>query len=124
MKQAVLIIEDDVIVRHSLEDLLQGSGIEVITASDGREGMKLFRVHQPRVVVTDIIMPKQEGIETIRQIRREAPETKIIAMSGGGRIGNSDLLSIAAAFGANVTLAKPFEPKEFIDAVRKCMNAE
>ena len=123
MKRAVLIIDDDVIVRRSLEYLLHDAGIEAITASNGRDGMKLFRAHQPRVVVTDIIMPEQEGIETIRQIRREAPETKIIAISGGGRIGKSDFLRIAAMFGADITLAKPFEPKQFIDAIRNYIKA-
>ena len=77
---------------------------------------------QPDVVITDIIMPDQEGIETIRNIRRLRPDARIIAMSGGGRIGNIDFLSAAALFGAREILAKPFEPRELIERVSRCLG--
>jgi DNA-binding NtrC family response regulator len=122
MDTLVLIIEDNPVVRESLELILRSAGIDAVTASNGQEGMNLFRLRWPRVVVTDIIMPAQDGIETILQIRREAPETKIIAISGGGSVGNSDFLEIAIKLGAHVALAKPFAPAAFIDAVRTCLK--
>jgi DNA-binding response OmpR family regulator len=122
--QTVLLIEDDRAVLHSLAALLEAEGFNVLTADDGIVGMRVFHQHRPDIVVTDIIMPNQEGIETIVQMRRSRPDMKIIAMSGGGRIGNMDFLSIAQGLGANATLAKPFDPDELTAVVHDLLARE
>ena len=70
----ILVIDDDYLVRYTLARILQSQGYEVVTAADGESGMTLFRSAAPDLVITDIIMPEQEGIETIRQRRRELPD--------------------------------------------------
>ncbi len=120
----VLVIEDDGATRRSIQRLLQAAGFEVTAAADGGEGMALFREQAIDVVVTDIIMPEQEGIETIMRIRSIAPFCPIVAISGGGRIGNADFLQMAERAGASAVLAKPFEPGQLIAIVREVLAAE
>ena len=110
----VLVIDDDHLVRYTLSKILQRSGYDVVTASDGVRGMLLLREEHPDVVITDIIMPEQEGIDTIIQIRRERPSIKIIAISGGGRIRNIDFLTMAHSLGADDVIRKPFEADELL----------
>lgn len=123
MSRFVLVIDDDEIVRHTVQQILQGENYDVVSAADGKKGMQLFRALQPDLVITDIIMPEQEGIETILQMRTEQPDAKIIAISGGARIGNADFLAIARKLGACDGLAKPFDPDDLVASVQKCMNA-
>jgi DNA-binding response OmpR family regulator len=118
----VLVIDDDPVVREIVDEILQDAEFEVVTAADGREGMRLFRTRQPDLVVTDIIMPEQEGIETITQMRKERPTACILAMSGGGRIGDCDVLDNAQQLGANEILAKPFDANELIATARRCLG--
>jgi DNA-binding response OmpR family regulator len=116
---AVLVIDDDKSLLHSLEALLGSYGIRIAMARDGLEGLKLFRKISPAVVLTDIIMPEQDGIGTIMQMRRERPGVKIIAMSGGGRIGKSDFLTIAKKLGADSIAHKPFNIDELVATIRQ-----
>jgi two-component system, chemotaxis family, chemotaxis protein CheY len=115
----VLVIDDDVAVRQTIALLLDDAGIDVIQAADGKEGLSLLPCSQPDLIVTDIIMPEKEGIETIMEIRKLDRDIPIIAISGGGRIGNADFLEIASRLGASVTLPKPFDPETLVDLVRK-----
>ena len=92
-------------------------------AADGLEGLRTFRTLQPDLVITDLIMPVKEGLDTIRLLRTWSPEAKIIAISGGGRVANTDLLAEAAVLGASVVIAKPFEPDELIVKVSNCLAA-
>lgn len=117
----ILVIDDDAMMLHTISKILMRSGHEVIMAEDGVRGIAAFRRERPDLVITDIIMPDQEGIGTITQIRREARGAKIIAVSGGGRIGNAEFLDIARALGANDTLAKPFRPEELLGRVKTCL---
>ena len=113
----ILVIDDDHLVRYALSKILSSNGYEVVTASDGRRGMVVLRIEHPDVVITDIIMPEQEGIDTIIQIQRERPGVKIIAISGGGRIRNIDFLEMAQSLGADDVLAKPFEVDELLSCL-------
>ena len=113
----ILVIDDDHLVRYALSKILLSAGYEVVTASDGRRGMAVLWEEDPDVVITDIIMPEQEGIDTIIQMRRERPRVKIIAISGGGRIRNIDFLEMAQSLGANDVLAKPFEVDELLSCL-------
>jgi CheY-like chemotaxis protein len=118
----ILIIEDNEIVRNTMMRILQTAGYAVVTANDGLEGVDLFRKEMPDLVISDIIMPQQEGIGTIRQILAEFPGTKIIAISGGGRIGNTDFLQIARKLGAIDALPKPFDPDDLLDRISNCLQ--
>jgi DNA-binding NarL/FixJ family response regulator len=86
-------------------------------AANGRDGVKLHRSDPADMVITDLFMPEQDGIETIQQIREFAPETPILAMSGGGSRGQTDSLADAALFGAHGVLQKPFSPEDLEKAV-------
>jgi two-component system, chemotaxis family, chemotaxis protein CheY len=113
----VLVIDDDTMVRRTVEIVLISGGHQVQTAKDGVRGLALFRDWQPDLVVTDIIMPDQDGLGTIMAIRKAYPAAKIIAMSGGGRMGDLDLLKAARALGADDVIAKPFEPEALLRKV-------
>ncbi len=113
----ILVIDDEAPVRDMMRQTLERAGYEVIEAGDGRQGMARLRQQPADLVITDILMPEQEGIETIRMLRKEFPEIKILAISGGGKKGNMEVLPIARTFGAHRTLAKPFERKDLLDAV-------
>ncbi len=119
----ILVIDDDVIVRETIAQILEERGHQVLSAEDGKRGVAAFRTGRPDLVITDIIMPEQEGIQTITQIRGLAPDAKIIAISGGGRIGNTDFLKIARHLGANDVIAKPFDPDDLVSRVDRCLNA-
>ena len=117
----ILVIDDDDAVRNTMVAILKRGGYEVSTASDGNRGMASFRKDRPALVITDIIMPDKEGIATILDIRRQCPEARIIAMSGGGRLDSADILSYAKKLGANEILYKPFAPDELLKCVRTCL---
>ena len=119
----VCVIDDDVAVRQTIALLLEDAGIEVVQAGDGKEGFRAFQRARPDLIVTDIIMPEKEGIQTIIDIRKQDPKLPIIAISGGGRIGNTDFLEIAARLGASTTLPKPFDPEVLVGLVRKLGEA-
>lgn len=118
----ILIVDDEDLVRLTLRQFLERAGHEVFEAGDGNEGLRQIEVCRPELVISDIIMPDREGIETIHKIRQDYPAVKIIAISGGGRIGATDFLEIAARVGADRTLAKPFTRDILIDAVNQCLR--
>ena len=100
------------------------AGYEVLEGPNGRVGMQLQRTTPAEVIITDIFMPEQEGLETIRELRRDFPTTKIIAMSGGGQIGNFNFLTIAERLGAQRVLQKPFGLREMLDTVHELLQSE
>src|SRR6202048_183025 len=118
----ILVIDDDVIVRKTIIRLLEDGGYKVLSAEDGLRGMAMFRSERPDLVITDIIMPEQEGIQTITEMRKAKPDAKIIVISGNGRIGNIDFLRIAQHLGASDAIAKPFDPDDLLKRVRHCLN--
>ncbi|HUB98097.1 MAG TPA: response regulator [Stellaceae bacterium] len=118
----ILVIEDDVMLRNTIEKILRHGGFEVVLAEDGARGLTSFRSERPDLVLTDIIMPEREGIATIVEIRRERPDAKIIAMSGGGRIGSADFLGMARKLGADDIIAKPFLPQDLIGRITACLS--
>ena len=125
----VIVIDDEEDIRITLKEVFRRAGFEVEVASNGNEGMNLLREHGADLVVTDIIMPGRDGVETARNIRTEFPETKIIVMSGGGNaaplgyepaaITTTAYLASAAAIGADLTLTKPFDREELIKAAKE-----
>jgi CheY-like chemotaxis protein len=118
----ILVADDDPSIRHLYKLILDREGHEVYLANDGVEALEQAKKHDIDVLITDIIMPKKEGIETIVEIREMNPEIKIIAISGGGRRGNQDFLRMAEMVGANYTLAKPFEPHDLLKILKTCLK--
>jgi YesN/AraC family two-component response regulator len=115
----ILIIDDDNQFRVMLRIMLENAGYKDIEeAENGYIGMKLIRKNHFDLVITDIVMPDKEGIETIMELRRDFPAIKIIAISGGGEIGPETYLEMAGHLGAGRTLEKPFQQSELVDAVR------
>ena len=119
----VLIIDDERSLRRMMVRILTSMGHEVAEAKDGEEGLRMFRIHRPTLVITDIVMPRQEGFQTIRELRHEAPNVAILAISGGGREHTPTFLVDAGRVGADATLRKPFRPDELIRAVNKLLLA-
>ncbi len=115
----VLVIEDDAEMRRTLEKALQSVGHQVTLAQDGHEGMKSYRAAPTDVVITDLFMPNQDGIETMINLKREFPEAKIVAISGN--ISASAMLSVAKRLGAIVVLEKPFALDALLAAVDKAL---
>ena len=113
----IIVIEDEAAIRRLVVRILARAGHEVREAGNGRDGVALHRADPADLVITDVFMPEQDGIETIQQIRDFAPDTPILAMSGGGSRGNTDSLSDAELFGAQAVLQKPFSPEEMERAV-------
>jgi DNA-binding response OmpR family regulator len=119
----ILIIEDDIQFRPMLEQMLTSQGYQVISSENGIQGMEQFRRHQPALVITDILMPEKDGIETILEIKRESPSTRIIAISGGRRsISPKFSLDSATLLGVDSVLAKPFTRQQLLDTIRNVLR--
>jgi DNA-binding response OmpR family regulator len=119
----ILLIEDEMLVSSTLEIVLRKAGHTVVVAADGQIGLNKFAAERPDLVLTDIIMPEKEGIETIQEIRAIDPKVPILAYSGGGRTKNYDFLRMAHKLGANEVLRKPFANEDLLAAVRRCLGA-
>ncbi len=121
----ILVIDDEDQIRIMLRRSLERHGYQVIDAPNGKVGMELCHEEPFDLVITDIVMPEKDGIETIGEIRRYFPETKIIAISGGGqRLKANDVLHTAGILGAQCTLYKPFQFEELLNAVRDVLGSE
>jgi DNA-binding response OmpR family regulator len=116
--KTVLVIDDEPSLRKTLRNSLEEAGYRVLEAGDGREGLQKFAAERPDVVLTDVIMPTIEGIETIIEMRKIDANARIIAMSGGGRLDAADVLGVASKFGTNATIRKPFRMAEMLNVVR------
>jgi CheY-like chemotaxis protein len=117
----ILVIDDDSAMRTTIRTALQHAGFTVHEAIDGERGIEAYREHRPDLVITDIFMPEKEGIATMLEMRRMDPATRILAISGGGRMLGREVLSTAAQLGATATLAKPFVLAELVDKVDACL---
>jgi CheY-like chemotaxis protein len=121
MSARILLIDDDPDVLLAIEILLSHLGYTVETARNGREGLKMFRANAPDLVLTDIIMPEKEGIETIIEMRRLLPNARIVAMSGGGPMNRESLLDMTLKLGASDTLAKPCDDEQLARVIERVM---
>jgi DNA-binding response OmpR family regulator len=120
----VLIVDDEELLREAVRLALEQDGHEAIEAEDGFAALRLFGEHQPDVVVTDLIMPQKEGIETIRDLRKRYPHAKIIALSGRGGISLNANLERARMVGADAALLKPCDFDELRETVRGLMSGK
>lgn len=119
----VLIVDDEAQMRGLLEDLLEGD-YQVLTASNGAEALQLLEQDGAELIITDLVMPKMNGIDLVMAVRQQYPALKIIAISGGGGIsGRFDYLPVANLVGAARVIRKPFELAEMRTAVREVLAA-
>ncbi len=121
---SILLIDDDALFRETLGDALTENGYTVRQAADGAEGTRLLRTMPVDLVLTDIVMPRQEGLETIKALRRIYPKLGIIAMSGGLAQAAPFYLKIAGDFGAQRTLQKPFDLPTLLTAITEVLASE
>lgn len=118
----ILVIDDDPQIRQMLREVLVWAGYDVFEAENGREGLLQQRRHLADLVITDLIMPEQEGLETIAVLKKEFPGLKIIAVSGGGRVGPDMYLPTAQEFGADMVFSKPFDIIRLSEAVKELLS--
>jgi len=113
----ILVIDDDDLTRATIRDMLETSGYEVDEAENGSDGVLKQQDRPFDLIVTDVLMPDKDGIETIIDLKRGYPKLRIIAISGGGTTGNLVFLEMSTTFGADKMLAKPFSKLQLLDAV-------
>lgn len=117
----ILLIDDEAPVRKMLKKFFETNDYEVLIAENGVEGIELFYEHRPRIVITDLIMPEKEGLETIREIRDLNPDVKIIAISGGGIQDPTLYLELAKKFGAQYSFSKPIDNNKLLSTVKELL---
>ena len=128
MTQSVLVIDDDPRICRLIAMGFERKGFTVYEAANGRAGLKLFNDHHPDLVITDILMPVMEGIETIMEMKKAGRHLaggapKIIAISGGGRLVGREFLKWARHLGADQVMAKPFRVSALVEMARELDGA-
>jgi len=117
-RSRVLVLDDSEDFRVLIQLALRAENFEVLVAGNGRDGMSLLRKHGADVVVTDIVMPEQDGIETIAELRKEFPDVKIIAVSGAVSDTGFDYLRVPIQLGVLRVLRKPFDIQDLVRMIR------
>ena len=118
----VMVVEDDPALLGMLREALEKRKYVVITAGDGREAIAKFRPSVVDLVITDLLMPEEDGLMVIMKIREIKPSTKIIAISGGGKAGPGSYLLMASKLGADFVFSKPFLPSELVQKVKEILD--
>lgn len=119
----ILLIDDEPMVRAAVSAALVSVGHEVTPAQNGMEGLEIFSQGDFSLVITDIIMDEMEGLETIIELKKKSPHQKIMAISGGGKLGARTHLDLALKFGAEKVLEKPFRLAELFSVVNELTNS-
>ncbi len=120
----IIVIDDEERICILFKMALERAGYEVDVAANGVEGINLQHKNPAQLIITDLVMPEKEGIETIIDLRRDFPKVKIIAVSGGGRITPDSYLNTAGILGADRTFKKPVNLEELIKAVRQILEEQ
>src|SRR6266404_5651917 len=118
----ILVVDDSPVARIAIRGMLETAGFTVVEAGDGREGLRTFRRGGADVVLCDLFMPVCDGKEVMRQLRRDFPNVKIIAISGGSGDGKLNLLPRARHFGADEVLYKPFGAAALLTAINHVLQ--
>lgn len=118
----IVVIDDDPALRRTMRKILQRGGHEVREAENGLTGLSLVEADRPDVVVTDLLMPEKEGIETIVELRDRFPDVAVVAISGAGGVSREGPLVDAELFGADATLSKPFTIERFQETVERVLE--
>ena len=117
----ILVIDDEAFICKMLKKLLEKNHYTVMDASDGKKGIQIFQERHPDLIITDLIMPGKEGLETIREIKKLNPDIKIIAMSGGGVVDPELYLQLAEKMGANKSFSKPIDNEVLLLTVKNLL---
>jgi DNA-binding NtrC family response regulator len=123
-QKRILVIDDEPTALDLLRRILEMRGYEVAVATNGQEGLELFQQHAYDLVVTDMVMPIKDGLQTILDLRLEAPELPVVAISGGGTISKERYLAVAGYLDRVITIAKPFAIEQIIEAVEKLLHEQ
>jgi CheY-like chemotaxis protein len=118
----ILIIDDDNITRSLARYFLEEAGYQVTDTESGELALRLLEKEPVDLIITDLLMPAKDGLQTILEIQRLPQKFKIIAMSSGGPTNSTRLLKVAKSYGAVQTLLKPLSPDELLDAVAKALQ--
>lgn len=116
----IVLVDDTDLIREALQIVLERAGHHVVTAASGLGIEGVVAQHKADLVITDMLMPGRDGVETVMALRRRHPGLRIIAMSGGGTRGNMDL-EMSRKLGVSATLSKPFEPEELVTCVAEIL---
>jgi CheY-like chemotaxis protein len=119
---SILVVDDEEELRELVLHVLERAGHAVTCAGSGLEAGAALEKRKFDVVVTDMLMPDQDGLELITELKAKYPSTKIVAMSGGGQIGSDQYLSMAKGFGADVLLRKPFTHQTLLASVKRAFE--
>ena len=121
---SILVVDDEDQIRRLICQTLEGAGYHVTEARDGKEALRLYRLAPADLVIMDILMPDQDGLETTVALRQESPDVKIIVITGGSdMIGILNYLDVATMLGAHRTLQKPFEMKTLLETIQAELQA-
>jgi len=120
----ILVVDDDAQIRKMLREILEREGFAVVAAANGKDAVSLYQNQPTDLIITDLIMPERDGVETIMEFMQLNPKAKIIAISGGGRIGPRDYLEMAEALGARRTFSKPFKRQAIVTAIKELLAEE
>jgi YesN/AraC family two-component response regulator len=120
----ILIIDDEPMICKGLKVALEIEGHKIMIANDGDEAMRIMEEYRPHLIITDILMPERDGIEIILLIKKQFPQIKILAISGGGRISAQSYLNDAKHLGASGVLAKPFSTEELFCEIQSLFEIE
>jgi len=116
---SILVVDDEDQIRQLIRETLEQAGYHVTEAQDGTEALQQYRVTPADLVILDILMPNEDGLETTATLRREFPNVKVIAITGGSdMIGILNFLDVAKMLGAHCALQKPFDMNTLLDTVR------
>jgi DNA-binding response OmpR family regulator len=118
----ILVTDDDADLRATLQKLLSLRGYAVDVGRDGLEGARMLQQQPYALLITDIVMPNQEGLESIIQADKRYPEMRIIAMSGAAKTSTEVYLRVAKNVGADFVFQKPFSPREMLEKVRELIG--
>jgi len=121
---SILLVDDDRQIRDMLKLTLERAGHGVTEAENGVQAVSFYNADDHDLVITDIVMPEKEGIETIMDLRNINSEVRIIAISGGGRINPDDYLSWARRFGVTHTFTKPVKRDLLLEAIEELTGSE
>lgn len=120
----ILLVDDNEELRNSIEKALRAAGHDVVTAGNGKEALACAVRYTIDVVLLDVLMPEKDGLETLRELRREHSRLPVIIMSGGGQFGCEVFIGAARVLGARMILLKPFTAQEVIEAIDVCFLRE
>jgi len=120
----ILIVEDDGDLREMLKLSLQRRKYTVLEADNGKDALRRFKPHVTDLVITDLIMPEEDGLKVIMKLREIKPSIKIIAISGGGKAGPGSYLNLAKVLGADAIFSKPFSLNELTGKIESLLSFE